>query len=64
MEQKDFSGVLFQNKNKKEDRHPDYTGKSVVDGIEYSISGCKKTTKNGDPMLSLSFKIVQAVKNE
>ena len=30
--------VIFKNHNKKEDKHPDYTGKVNVDGRELTVS--------------------------
>jgi hypothetical protein len=49
------SGGLFINDRKEKENHPDYTGKIVVDqaGLYY-IKGWKRSTKNGQPMLSIA----------
>jgi len=55
-EQKNFSGSVFVNDRKTEDRHPDRTGCALIDGVEYWVSGWLHKTKKGQPYLSLSFK--------
>jgi uncharacterized protein (DUF736 family) len=47
-------GVLFQNSDKKTDKHPDYTGKLNVNGVEFRLAGWKRLSKNGKPFLSLA----------
>lgn len=49
------SGGLFINDRKEKENHPDYNGKITVDkaGLYY-IKGWKRSTKNGQPMLSLA----------
>lgn len=47
-------GALFQSKDKKTDKHPDYNGTINVNGDEYWLSGWKKQSKDGKPYLSLS----------
>jgi hypothetical protein len=49
-------GALFQAKEKKTDKHPDYDGTINVDGHDYWVSGWKKVSKNGNTFLSLSVK--------
>lgn len=44
--------VLFQNDKKDKDTHPDYKGEINIEGKEYWLSGWKKATKDGKPMLS------------
>jgi uncharacterized protein (DUF736 family) len=50
------SGGLFVNDRKEKENHPDYNGKVTVDkaGLYY-LKGWKRTTKNGQPMLSLAL---------
>ena len=50
------TGVLFSNKKKTSDKHPDRTGSLNVDGVEYWLSGWVKKDKNGQPFMSLSVK--------
>jgi hypothetical protein len=54
-EVKDNSGSLFQNKDKKTDNHPDYSGSIRIDGKDYWLSGWKKVS-NDKPWLSLAIK--------
>ena len=56
-EQKDMTGVLFKNKRKESDKHPDYTGKAMVDGYEYQLSAWIKTpAKGGDKFMSIAIR--------
>lgn len=55
-ERKNGSGSLFQNQNKKTDKHPDMTGTLLgLDGVEYSISAWTREGKRGK-YLSLSIR--------
>lgn len=55
------SGVLFRNDNKKTDKHPDYTGRATIDGVEYFISGwVKESTKDGKKFFSLAYRRVDS----
>jgi uncharacterized protein (DUF736 family) len=47
-------GALFRNTRKESDRHPDYTGKLNVGGIEYTLSAWLKTSAKGTKFLSLT----------
>lgn len=49
-------GVLFLNKDKKTEKHPDYSGKLDVDGDEFYIDGWVRATKDGKKFLSISVK--------
>ena len=51
---KDNSGYLFPNKNKSNEKQPDYRGKLTKDGKEWLVSGWKKM-KDGDEMISISL---------
>lgn len=48
-------GALFFSRNKKTDRHPDYTGDFEIDGKKFWLSAWKKQTKKGDVYLSLAL---------
>lgn len=58
-EQRDMSGALFKNRRKEQDKHPDYTGKSMIDGYEYQVSAWVKTSKSGDKFMSLSYQLTK-----
>jgi hypothetical protein len=53
-EMKDNSGSLFQNDKKDKETSPDYKGSLKIDGVEYWISGWKKS-KEGKTWLSLAL---------
>ena len=55
-EQKDNTGSLFQNKEKRSENFPDYSGSLRIDGVDWRVSGWRKTSKDGTPWLSLSIK--------
>ena len=55
MSSKDNSGALFKEEEKKTDKHPDYRGICLVNGVEYSIACWITTSKAGKPYMSLSF---------
>jgi len=54
-EQKDNSGSLFREAEKKSERSPDYTGKAMIDGKMKRIAGWIKQTKSGGNFLSLAI---------
>lgn len=74
MTQYPANGVLFPNDRKTNDRQPDYTGtldfdrdvvmdlynqlQSGVEQPKASLSGWRKTSKNGKPFLSLKASIM------
>lgn len=48
-EQKPNSGSLFRNLKKKSgDNKPDYTGKALIDGVEYKLSAWLNEIKSGN----------------
>jgi uncharacterized protein (DUF736 family) len=47
-------GVLFSNKKKETDNHPDYNGSINIDGTEYWLSAWINKDKNGNKYMSLS----------
>jgi hypothetical protein len=59
-EQKDNSGALFMNVDKRTENSPDYSGSIRIDGADWAIIGWKKNSKNGRSYLSLSVKRKEA----
>jgi hypothetical protein len=55
-EQKDNTGSLFANQEKRSENFPDYSGSVRIEGSDWWISGWKKTSKDGKTFLSLSVK--------
>lgn len=47
-------GSLFKNDKKAKDTDPDMSGSINVNGVEFWISGWKKTSKAGTGFISLS----------
>ena len=46
-EQRDMSGALFKAREKRSSKSPDYTGRLVVNGVEYTLSGWVRTPRGG-----------------
>lgn len=44
---KDNTGSLFKNARKETERHPDYTGTIIVDGVSYWLSAWVKDGAKG-----------------
>lgn len=40
-------GAIWKNRDKTEDKHPDFKGSLNVDGVDYWVSAWKR--KDGDP---------------
>ncbi len=47
-------GAIFRNKEKSEERHPDYRGSLNVAGTDYWVSSWLKTSKAGEKYMSIS----------
>jgi hypothetical protein len=55
-EQKDNSGVLFQNHKRTTDKHPNMKGQCRIEGFDYWVSAWTKLSEgSGEKFLSLSF---------
>lgn len=55
-EQRDNSGSLFKNEEKESERHPDYSGMCVINGVEMYMDAWLKTADSGRRWMSFSFK--------
>ena len=56
-------GVLFRAKDRKSDKHPEYSGSVNIEGVEYWLDGWVKDGKSGK-FFSLSVKPKEAAKVE
>lgn len=55
-------GVLFKNKKKESENHPDYRGSATLSGIDYWVSGWINTGKEdtkiaGEKYMKLAFSV-------
>lgn len=48
-------GVMFPNAKRTKKSQPNMTGSAEIEGVEYWVSGWKRTSKSGDPYFSLAF---------
>jgi len=55
MEQRNNTGAIFKNDNKKAENHPDYKGKVLVNDKEMEIALWVKTSAKGLKFFSVSF---------
>ena len=55
MEQRNNTGAIFKNENKKAENHPDYKGKVLVNDKEMEIALWVKTSAKGLKFFSVSF---------
>jgi hypothetical protein len=52
--------ALFKNRHKTQDKHPDFTGVSVLEtGQKVSVAAWKRKTKKGDLFLSVRIQPFQ-----
>ncbi|MHB1666139.1 hypothetical protein [Thiomonas sp.] len=54
---KELTGVLFPEKEKKNENGPDVTGTCHIQGVEYRLAGWKKTSAAGNAYYSLSLEL-------
>jgi len=51
----DMTGSLFRVEEKQSDRHPDFTGKALVNGTMLRVAAWENTSKAGERYLGLRF---------
>ena len=56
-EERDMSGVLWREREKKSEKHPDYTGRLLIDGTTYRLAGWIKEGAKGK-FLSLAVSLL------
>ena len=49
------SFVLFPNRDRKTDKHPNARGTATIDGVEYWVSAWTNTSQKGEKYQSLKF---------
>ena len=47
------SGALFRNDKRETERHPEYTGKITIEGVEYYLSAWVNEMRNGQKYFSI-----------
>ena len=52
---KDNSGALFKEEEKKSEKHPDYKGNCLINGKKMYIAAWVNTAESGKKYMSLSF---------
>ena len=55
MANRDNSGALFKEDDKKSEKHPDYKGNCLVNGKQMYIAGWINESQNGKKYMSLQF---------
>ncbi len=54
--QKNNKGVLFKNKKKETEKHPDYTGSATINNQEFWLSAwVNKAKDSGESYMSISY---------
>jgi hypothetical protein len=61
--QREGAGVLFRNRGKEDNRHPDFVGALTVGGVEYQLSGWVKQGRE-QKFVSLSVKPESRLNNK
>lgn len=56
-ETKDNEGALFRARDRKSDKHPEFTGNAVIDGRDYWLSAwVNESKKDGSKHFSIKFR--------
>jgi hypothetical protein len=59
---RDNSGALFKNAEKRDDASPDYSGRITIDGKEYWLSAWIKEARAGSKFMSLAARPKEAAR--
>jgi hypothetical protein len=51
----DNRGKLYKNEDRKSDKSPEYSGPSIINGIEMNVAGWVNETKNGKKFMALRY---------
>ena len=54
-EHKENSGSLFRNDRKEQDKHPDYKGSCMVNGVVLEMAAWIKESSSGTKFMSIRF---------
>ena len=54
-ENREMSGVLFRNRRKAQEKHPDYTGSCKIGGKVYYVSAWIKESGEGTKYFSMAY---------
>lgn len=54
-QQKNNSGSLFKNDKKQTDKHPDYKGTAIVDGVNKNLAAWIRTSQTGKKYMSITI---------
>jgi hypothetical protein len=50
-------GAVWRNEKKATDRHPDFTGKATIDGVDYYVSAWKRGPDDNPKAPALRFSV-------
>ena len=53
----DNRGAIWRNEKKATDRHPDFTGKATIDGVDYYVSAWKRGPDDNPKAPALRFTV-------
>jgi hypothetical protein len=54
---KENRGAVWRNEKKATDRHPDFTGKATIDGVDYYVSAWKRGPDDNPKAPALRFTV-------
>lgn len=53
----DNRGAVWKNEKKMTDRHPDFTGKATIDGVDYYVSAWRRGPDDNPKAPALRFTV-------